>query len=824
VPAGVDAVSGWMRDFGYSLRRLSRSPGFTLTSILLLGLALAANACVFAIFYCLLHKPLPYHESNRLVNVVPHLIKENWDIMLEPRHIAVFSHLPDIFDRYGGFGRNLEWLQNGPDAEPTRLQMVFIEPVVFELLGLQPLAGRLPGAGDVGVRNPGRAWVSARFAEEHFGGPNGAIGATLALRYDRYQIAGVLRPNALFSTTQLWIPVTYTTAALAASVDLSYGRATGIGRLAPGMSRDEASRRLSVLINALPEVRDDPVHGNLRITAASLRTLWSDRSWIQVLQLLMATALVIMLITAFNVSNLYLARLAARRHESALIAALGAESGRLMRLHCMDAAILSACGLALGLLLAPSGLTLLRYFDLLPEISPYPIGVDRMTVVFAVAIALMILGALVGSALWLQRRSGPIQDVLKEAGNRQSGGRSIRFARIALTVGQVSLTITLLVGAGLLIRSAERVLHEDMGFDRNHLVMTGVSLAADPVTYEQVVRRLYERVAKLPGVLGATVAGCNPINGNSGTASTYQPIDTADPDTSRWPTMTYCSDTEFNYFSVMGVRLTAGRSFTADEARSHAAVAIVDQRFVRRNFPTGLALGRTITIKVALNSAPDAVASQHTKRSLTIVGVVPNIKSLGSFVGIEDDPAVYTPGEEGSALLIRSSVALPALQHALKSALHEVSPRAMLGDTTLADGRLADFVHYRYPLNDLLKALSVATLVLASVGLYAVLAYSVRMRTKEFGVRLALGESAARLRRDVVVQGLRWAGIGALIAMPLVWTLSRVLASQLYRVAPLDPLTLLAVLLIVGSVSFLASWWPARVASQVDPLSVLRAE
>jgi putative ABC transport system permease protein len=811
-----------MGDVGYSLRRLSRSPDFTLTSIFLLGLAMAANACVFAVFYCLLYKPLPYREADRLVNVVPHMIKDNWDNMLEPVNIQNFSHLPDIFDRYGGFSRNLEWLQHGPDSEPTRLQLVFMEPVVFELLGLQPLAGRLAGPDDVGVQNPGRVWVSERFAVEHFGSPAAAVGATLALRYGGYQIVGVLRPDALFSTTQLWIPVTYTTKALEASVDLRYGVATGIGRLTPGMSRDEAGRRLTAVVNALPELRDDPVHGDLQITAASLRTLWSNRSTDQVVQLLMATALVIMLITAFNVSNLYLARLAARRHESALMAAMGAGPGRLMRLHCMDAVILSGCGLALGLALAPSGLILLGHFGLLPESSPYPIGIDGMTVAFSFAIALMILGALAGTAFWMQQRSGRIQDMLQEAGNRQSGGRSIRFARIALTVGQVSLTITLLVGAGLLTRSAERVLHEDMGFNRNHLIMTGVSLAADPATYNQVVRRLYERAASIPGVQGATLAVCNPLGGNN--FGTYQPIGTGDPDASQWPRMTSCSETEFNYFSVIGIPFTAGRPFTADEARSHAPVAIVDQHFVRRNFQNESPLGRTITISVAADTAPGATVSQRVQQSLTIVGVVSNIKSLGSLWGDEEAPAVYTPGGEGAAILIRSSVALPALHLSLKSALHQVSPQAMLGDSALVDDRLASFVRFRYPLNDLLTTLSVAMLVLASVGLYAVLAYSVRMRAKEFGVRLALGESAARLRRGVILQGLRWAGVGALIAMPLVWILSRVLASQLYQVAPLDPLTLVCVVLIVSIVSFVASWWPARVAARVVPMTALRAE
>jgi putative ABC transport system permease protein len=813
-------MSSWIRDFGYSLRRLSRSPGFTLTSILLLGLAIASNTCVFAIFYGLLYKPLPYPEADRLVVVVPHLIKENREGVLDPGDIAAFSHLPDTFDRVGAFARNVAWLQNGPDSEPTRLPLVFMEPAVFDMLGLQPQAGRLPDASDTEVRNPGRVWVSAQFAKQRFGDPTHAIGGILALRFGSYQIAGVLRPNSLFSNTKIWMPVKYTAEALAASADLRWGFATEIGRLALGVSRDEASHRLTRMANTLPKVKNNPFFGDLYMSADSLRSLWSNRYSIFVLQLLMMTALVIMVITVFNVSNLYLARLATRRHESALLAALGAGSGRLMRLHGMDAAVLSGCGFALGLVLAPSGLILLRYFDLLPEFSPYQIAVDGMTVVFATAIALTTFGALVGSALWMQRRGGSIQDVLKEAGNRQSGGQGIRFVRMGLTQGQVALTITLLVGAGLLIRSAERVLHEDMGFDRRHLLFTGVSLDADPVSYEQVVRGVFARVLNFPGVVGATLGECNPV-ASGGLTGTYQPIGSSDSDTTHWPKISYCSDTQSNYFSLMGIGFESGRPFTADETRSGAPVAIVDQQFVKTNFPDGRPLGRVITISVP--SDPTAM-SQYYSRSVTIVGVVANIKSLSSFMGIEGIPAVYTPGQDGSLILLRSSVPLPALAHALKVALHEVSPPAMSFEPVPVENVLEEFVHDRYPLNALLVVLSVATLTLASVGLYAVLAYSVRMRSREFGVRLALGESAARLRRDVVVQGLRWAGIGALIAGPFVWILSRVLASQLYRVAPLDPLTLACVFLIVGVVSLLASWWPARAASKVDPLSVLRAE
>ena len=819
-------MTGWIRDLHYSLRRLSRSPGFTLTSVLLLGLAMAANVCVFSILYCLLYKPLPYRDADRLVNIVPHLIKENLDAMLDTGHVQIFSHMPEIFDRYGGFGYNVTQFKNGSAAEPDRLPLVFLEPVVADMLGLQPLVGRLPTAEDVGVHDPGRIWVSARFATEHFGSPKRALNAVLALRLGRYQIAGVFRPNPVFANTQLWIPVAYTTEALAASADQRYGRASAIGRLAPGMSREEAGRRLNALLPTMVRGDEQLLLSNLRLKVTSLRTIWTDPYTVLILKMMMAATGVIMLITAFNVSNLYLARLAARRHESALIAALGAGPARQLRLHAMDAIVLSGGGLALGLLLAPIGLVLLDHFWLLPSLSPYPIKVDGMTQVFALCIAIALLGALLATALWMQRQCGAIQDVLKESGNRQTGGRGIRLARVGLTVSQVALTITLLVGAGLLVRSASRILHEKMGFERTHLVMSGVSLSVDAsnyMTYIRVEQQFLERIARLPGVASATMAACNPV-GNGMQMASYRPAGANEADVASWPRANYCPETDANYFSVMGTRIVEGRAFDAAEARSRAPVAIVDQGFVKANFPEGSPLGREVTINVASDEANNTGTQGTVRRRLKIVGVVETVKSMDTFVGFDQKMAVYVPGQQGGELLIRTSLDLIPLQRSLTAALHEVSPEAALGYTAQADTQISEFVQNRYPLNGLLKLLSLATLLLASVGLYAVLAYSVRMRAREFGVRLALGEQPGKLRLGVVLQGMRWAGVGALIAVPLVWMVSRVVASMLYGIAPLDPVTLMGVFLIVLVVCMVASWWPARLASRIDPLSVLRAE
>ena len=532
---------------------------------------------------------------------------------------------------------------------------------------------------------------------------------------------------------------------------------------------------------------------------------------------MLGTALLIMAITVINACNLYIARLASRAHESALLAALGASPGRVARFHLIEAALLALAAAGLGLALAPAGLKLLGHFGLMPEEAPYPIAIDGATLIFVALLASVTAAALAASALWLQSRGGRVHEMLKQGGSRQSASVRVRYARIALTVAQVALTVVLLFGSGLLLRSAHKLLTEDFGFDSAGLVMTGLDFEADADTYHTYVQRMRQHVATLPGVAATTLAGGFPLGNGVQWMRSYQPPGMTAPEQSRWPIAFLYENIEPNFFSVFGQPLTAGRPFMPEEARAQAPVAIVDTSFVKRHFPDGSALGHSFNLP---SGDPD---DKGVVREVTIVGVARPVKSYEALSGGDERPMIYMPGLEGNNLLIRTSIDPESLRRSLKSVAHELSPKARIGMHTMSEA-LTGFVHFRYELNGLLELLSAVTLILAGTGLYAVLSFSVRMRMRELGVRLALGADGARLRREVLVQGLRLAAIGTLAGLPLAWAISRVLASQLYRVSPLDPVTLCGVLGIVTMASAAAAWWPAREAARIDPMGVLRVE
>jgi putative ABC transport system permease protein len=817
-------MSTWVHDVYYCLRRLARAPGFALTTVALLALAIAANAGVFSLVYCLLYKPLPVADSDRLVNIRLHLIRENADSLVPAEAIQYVTAQRQIFDQAAGAIRDNSELQNGPDVEATDLSTLLVDPHLFALLGLRPTAGRLLNDADLHTHNPGSLLVGAAFAVHRFGSVAAAMDQELELNRGRYRIVGVMPANVPYGRlAKLWIPVSFSADGIHAHPEFTQRSAVCIGRLARGVTAADAGRGMTAFLAALPQYQDNSQIDDVQIRAEPLRTLWLGDTESFVLTLMLGTALLLMLISGINACNLYIARLASRQHESALFAALGAGPGRLARLLLTEAAIISVVATGIALALAPAGLRVLAYFDLIPEETPYPIGVDRATVAFVALLAVAVAAALGSSAWWLQPSGGAAHEVLKQAGSRQTAGVRVRDARNALTVAQVALTVALLFGSGLLLHSAHKLLTEDLGFNRERLLLTGLNLQAeDPTTYGTAARRLLDRALATPGVVAATLASTMSF-GDSAWERNYQPPGAEIPDIGRWPTATFYDDTEPAFFSVLGQPIVAGRPFTADEARAEAPVAIVDTTFVKRHFPDGAALGRSFRINLPASDSTN-MEDHGMVREVTIVGVVGPVKSWSSFMGVDEKPAIYVPGLNGAQLIIRTAIDPGSLQPALKRIVHEISPKARLGVTSVLTDRIATFASFRFRLNGLLALLGVVTLVLAGVGLYAVLSYSVRMRMREFGVRLALGANASQLRGDVLLQGLRLAAIGAIVGLPLAFGLSNVLVSQLYHVGRLDPVTLVAVMGVIAVVSAVASWWPARAAARVDPMTALRAE
>jgi hypothetical protein len=346
-------MSGWIGDLGYGARRLLRAPAFTLTSIGLLALAMSVAIGLFVIVYDAFYRPLPYPDPDRLVMVRIQLVRENMESRIDPEHMPSFDHHPEILSQSASFSENVEFLQNGPRSEPTELNVMYLQPGVCSLLQMHPLVGRLPDTTDAMASSPPRILVAEHFAVERFGSAAAAIGHVLPLRTGQYQIIGVLPEDPLFRQTVLWIPTMFTREQLAASAGLGYGGVDTIGRLAPGVTPMEASRRLTAIADRDPRVVDSPFRNDMQVLAAPIRSLWTWPRERLLLLSVFAAALALWLITVSNACNLYIARLAGRQHESGLMSALGATPRRVFRLHAQDSLIIAVAALALALAVVP---------------------------------------------------------------------------------------------------------------------------------------------------------------------------------------------------------------------------------------------------------------------------------------------------------------------------------------------------------------------------------------------------------------------------------------------------------------------------------------
>ncbi len=812
-------MTAFASDLSFALRRLARSPGFALTAIVLLALALAANACVFSEVWCLLYKPLPFAQPEQLVNVGVHWTRENQDNPMSSATLQDVAAKAHTFAQIAGWAQDWVELDNGPDSEPTGIETIVFQPQLFDVLGLRPLAGRVPNAEDARMRDPANVLVSPRFAAERFGGVEAALGQTLRTRQGQLRVVGVMPRNAPFvDTTSVWRPLMFAAQDSELHPDAMSHGVHGIARLLEGATRADAESELIALQPQLSGMQQFADKLANRLHVDTMRDLWIHDSR-TALQMMPLVALLIFVIATVNACNLYLARLSLRQHETALLAALGAGRARRLRLVLIETSTLAAASMGIGLALVPLGFKLLAHFDLLPTDAPYPIDADTARVWYVGLLALTLMGALTLSTLWLQRKHGCIHEMLKQGGTRQTAGVAAQRARSGLTVMQVALTTALLIGTGLLVRSAQKLLDEDLGFDREHLAVAAIDLAegTDAASRRATLLALRERTAALPGVASAALGSFPPFFRERPKLSNYQPPGDTETDEKLWPAANF-NFADTGYFATLGQPMIMGRAFTPEETRNAAPVAIVDREFVKRHFADGNALGGRF--KVYRQGQNDSMPAQ---RELTIVGVVGSVKMFAPDQAIER-PTIYIPTDEGYSFIVRTRIAPAALEASLNAVVHEVAPTARLGAFDAMSERLDDIVRARYRLNALLEGLGALALVLAATGLYAVLAYAVHMRMAEFGVRLALGAAPARLHRDVLRQGLRLVGAGLLLGLPLAWVFTRALSSQLYRTTPFDLPTLAAVALLVAAIGLFASWWPARSASRVDPMTALRAE
>jgi putative ABC transport system permease protein len=822
------------RDASYAARLLRRTPGFTAAALLTLALGIGMTTAIFSVVQAVLLRPVPFPEPERLVMM--------WETDRNSGTTREPASLPDFVDyrqrsrqvdRLGAFvSVDLDLV---PDhGVPRRLSALATTPELLQILGVQTIAGRSFSAEENRPRGPRVAMISDRLWEQLFARDPSAIGRPIRLNGLPVTIVGVVSATADFGVLQILSAAAYARgfadrdprARVDAWVPLQADPANEqrgsnhsfimVGRLARGATISSAHDEMVTIAadlertypqdnagrGAFVERLDDVIFGRTRTA----------------LTVLMAAVSLVLLISCVNVANLLIARGTSRAREIAIRTALGARLTRLARQFVVENVVLALGGAALGVPLA--------YGVLRALVAVGPANIPRLTTVSLDGSVLLValgISALIGMVFGImpvvQARHTDMQSALKAEGSRSAtGGRDGRYVRSTLVVVEVSLAVVLVTGAGLLIRSFWNLTRTDPGFD-----VTGVLKAefrASPVkyprdanaaphfvAYNRLTNGLLERVGRLPGVESAALAANHPLD--TGFTNSFLVVG-REAEAADWPEIS-CRFVTPGYFRTLRVPLIRGRLLRDSDTSSSDPVVMVNQATADRFFQEQDPIGQKI---------------RFWGTNWTVVGIVGNERFHG--IAKAAPIAAYVPLSQTRAttlaLIVRTTADPVEMGPTVRAAIREIDPElAVFGLEPLEETVATSMSEQRFMML-LLGLFGVLAAVLAAVGVHGVLAYLVAQRTREIGVRMALGATSGRVTHLVVGQGVRLVLIGLAIGFAMALALSRLLAGMLFGVTPTDRPTLLAAFFVIGSVAALSIWLPARRAVRVNPLTALRQE
>jgi predicted permease len=809
-----------VQDLGYALRRLAKAPGFTAVALVTLALGIGANTALFSVVHGVLLRPLPFREPERLY----------W---LWTRHTSTDRYpfqLPEFCD-YRDQSRTLEalagfanWSPNLTDAGPAeRLPGLRVSANFFETLGAQAALGRALRAQDDVPGHEKVVVLSHGLWQRRFGGDPAILGRRLTLNGEPFDVVGVLGRDFLFPVRDIDLAVP-----LAPDLDpwrqdrQSTNFIRAIGRARAGFTRAQVGADLNGIAQRLKQEFPQSYARKNGVAAIPYREELT-RNFSQALWLLLGAVGLLLLIACANLANLMLVRATERRREMAIRQALGAGQGHLVRLLLIESALLAGGGAALGMLLARLAVPALVAMSPAAMPRAHDIAVDLPVFLFTLGAA-VLSGVVFGlGPATRATRVDPNQE-LKSESRGGVGSTDRGRARRSIVAAQVALMMVLLIGAGLLLKSFREVLRVEPGFDRGVLT---VRLSLPRKDYSQLARvsqfyrQLEARVAALPGVTSVAGASNVPLNGALASAD-YKAADRPPVSEEQLPTAQYRMVTP-TFFRTLGIPLIAGRSFNDDDREGGALVAVISQALARESFPDRDPLGQHLLV----NDTPDGF------RSMEIVGVVGDVKHAS----LESDPQphLYVPYHQvhrellvwltlNQFLVVQSAAAPLALADGIRRELAAVDPNVASADIRTsgyyADGAAAP---RRFSLM-LLAIFAGLALLMAAVGIYGVVSYTVAQRTRETGVRLALGARARDVMGLVLGEGLKTTAVGIAVGLAVALAASRAMGSQLYGVRSTDPATYATVAGLLVSVTLAACLWPAWRAARVDPTVALRRD
>jgi putative ABC transport system permease protein len=800
-----------IQDFRYAGRLLRRSPAFTVVAVAALALGIGANAAIFSVIDTLLLRPLPYAAPDRLAVVWEHnLPRDRRNNVTSPGNFIHWRELNRSFADLAAVSLTFRATLTGA-GDPVELPQQLVTGNLLRVLGVRPALGRdfQPEEDAPGVAV---ALISDRIWRQRFGADPGIVNRTITLNAQPTLVAGVMPPgfSILDKHVDVWSPM-----ALTAAHRTPRGRWTCVvGRVKDGVTMAQAHDDM-VRVHAELTRRFPNFNTGWTANVVPLKQQLTGDVRPALLVMLGAVGFVL-LIACANVGNLVLARATARQRELAVRAALGADRARLIRQMLAESLLLSLLGAGAGLGLAWWALLALRssVADTLPIARLEEVGLNGTVLLFAVGAA--VLSAIVfGVAPAFTTAGARLTDTLKDGGRSGSAARGARV-RSAFVVVEIALALILLVGAGLLLRSFVTLLRVDPGFEPARTMTVKVSIPTskypDALRQQAFFRQLFERLDALPGVVATGSTSFLPIAG-LGAATGFEIVGQPKPAPGQGP-VTDVRVVGNDYFRAMGIPLIRGRAFDTRDEGTKVRRVIVNRALADKHFPGQDPIGRSIIVGW-FDEGPDE-----------IVGVVGDVHQQD----LETSPRAtiyWPPGRftyPFATIAIRTAGDPRSIVPAAVAALHEIDPNVAAADIRTMEEVIDGSVAQRRLTMLLLAAFAGLALVLAAVGIYGVIGYSVSQRTQEIGIRMALGAQRGAVLRMVVGQAMRLAAIGLAAGAAGAWVLTRLMQKLLFGVTPSDPVTFVAVSASLAVVAAAAASIPGLRATRVDPVVALRAE
>jgi predicted permease len=811
--AGFPGVERLGQDVRYAVRVLRKNPGFTLVALLTLGLGIGANTAIFSLVSALLLKPLPYDRAERLVSVAhtppQDMFPGTKTFSVSPANFLDWRASAHAFEAMAAYsGTSVTWTDG---SRPESVNAGVVEPELFDVLHARPSLGRTFALDE---KTPGKekvAILSQRFWRTRLGGDAAAVGRTIRLNGDTYQIVGVMPAAFAFpGWADLWLPLAWSPEDKQVRGIHDYRT---VARLRDGVSLAQAQSEMDAIAAGLAETypADDKGWGAIVVP---LRDQLVGNVRPALLVLFVAVSLVL-LIACANVANLVLSRTLARRREMAVRAALGAARARIARQILVENVVLALLGGMLGLSLAYVAVDALVALlgANLPRAAE--VRVDAWALLFTVMVS-VVTGLLAGLVPAVRLTKVDLSDALKQGIGKTASDTAGRRTRGALVVVEVAVSLVLLVAAGLMVRTLGKLRGVDSGFDARDAVSMTVSISdtkyPTPERQIDVYDRMLERVRALPGIEAAGA-----VSGLPGMGGSTQPVAIEGE-----PVVPMSEQPEFamrvitpGYLQAMRIPVRRGRDLDARDAAERTPVVLVSEAFARRFWPDGDPIGRRLT----LSFFPGVVRE--------VVGVVGEVKQQGPAM-LEPTPTVYAPLAQmhhtNLSFVVRPKAPSASLVKEVIGAVQQIDPEQPVTDLLTLRALLDLSVIERRTTMLLLAAFAAFAVVLASIGLYGVLAYGVRQRVQEIGIRIALGARRADVLWMILGQGLRLTIVGLAVGTAGALAVTRLLSELLFGVPPSDPITFASVAALLCGIAAVACWLPARLALRVDPMVALRNE